>query len=84
MEEYIDLNDWNKITSLGGNYKWVITSASDAQRGNYEVGIIQVIDPTLSLEELSLIDTWIDDGNINDGNVLVIGAGSVVYFIVET
>lgn len=83
MEEYIDENDWGKTTSLGGNYSWLIFPTSDAQRGSYDIGIIQVVAPTLSLEELESIDGWIDDGNINGGNVIVTGAGSVVYFIVE-
>jgi prepilin-type N-terminal cleavage/methylation domain-containing protein len=83
MEEYIDQNDWGKTTSIGGNFNWAIFSASDAQRGSYEIGIIQVVAPTLSLEELTSIDSQIDDGNVNDGNLLVSGAGSLVQFIVE-
>ncbi|MDB4384994.1 type II secretion system GspH family protein [Opitutaceae bacterium] len=83
MEDFIDQNDWGKTTSLGGNYSWLIFPTSDAQRGNYDIGIIQVVAPTLSLEELEDIDSWIDDGNVNSGNVLVAGAGSLVYFIVE-
>lgn len=83
MEEYIDQNDWSKTTALGGNYRWLTIPSSDAQRGSYDIGIIQVAGATLSLEEMGLIDTWIDDGNTNAGNLIVSGAGSVVFFIVE-
>jgi len=83
MEEYIDLNDWGKTTSLGGNFRWVSAQASDAQRGNYETGMIQVVGPTLSLEEMGLIDTWTDDGDVSDGNLIITGGGSLVVFNVE-
>lgn len=83
MDEYIDLNDWSKTTSLGGNYRWLNIPSADAQRGQYEIGVVQVVGATVSLEEMELIDTWIDDGNVATGNVIVSGAGSVVFFIVE-
>lgn len=83
MEDYIDLNDWNKTTALGGNYRWLTVPSADVQRGRYDIGIIQVVGSTLALDELELIDTWIDDGNVNAGNVIIGGAGSVVFFIVE-
>ncbi len=83
MEEYIDLNDWTKTTSLGGNYRWLNIPSADAQRGRYEIGALQITGATLSLEEMQLIDEWIDDGNIGTGNIIVGGAGSVVFYIVE-
>jgi len=78
METYLNPNDWNKTSSIGGNYSWL-----SIQNTNQTVGIIVVAGATLSAEELQLIDTWIDDGNIGDGNLLTIGAGTVVYFLVE-
>lgn len=83
MEDYLDPNDWSKTTSLGGNYRWLNIPTSDPERGNYEIGAVMVAGATLSMEEMQTIDSWIDDGNTGSGNIIVGGAGSVVYFIVE-
>ncbi len=74
MAGYIDADRWASATALGGNYKWY-----DA--GSY-IGIM-IIAPTASLSELSLIDEWIDDGNVGTGLLLVTGAGSVVLHVME-
>lgn len=78
MEEYLNENDWYKTSSIGGSYGWL-----SVQSPGMSVGIITVTGVTLSAQELELIDTWIDNGNIGTGNVISVGAGTVVYYIVE-
>jgi prepilin-type N-terminal cleavage/methylation domain-containing protein len=83
MEDYLTPDDWTKTTSIGGNYRWLNIPTASVDRGRYEIGVVMVAGSTLSVEELELIDGWIDDGNTATGNLLVAGAGSVVYYIVE-
>ena len=83
MEDYIDSNDWSKTAAVGGNYRWVNTPSTDAQRGNFETGALMVAGATLPLDELELIDGWIDDGSTSTGNFIVGGAGSMILYYVE-
>lgn len=78
MDEYLNINDWNKTSSIGGNYSWL-----SVQNAGATIGVLVVAGATLSLDELELVDTWIDDGNLNSGNVITAAAGTIVYYIVE-
>jgi prepilin-type N-terminal cleavage/methylation domain-containing protein len=84
MENYLDSNDWTRTSAMGGNYLWVNIPSSDAARGRFETGALMVAGSTLSLDELSLIDRWIDDGDPSSGNLVVAGAGSVILYYVES
>lgn len=75
MSGYIDLDDWSRTTPIGGNFRWLSTPEGG--------GAVMVAGSTLSLEEMQLIDDWMDDGNVSTGFVNVSGAGTVVLYIVE-
>ena len=74
MEEYIDAERWAGATTLGGNYRWL---------GEDQYSVVMIVGSTISMREMQLIDEWIDDGNTNSGNLIVAGAGTVVYYILE-
>lgn len=78
MDDYLNQQDWGKTSSIGGSYGW-----TSMQSPGVSIGIITVNGATLSAQELELIDTWIDDGNLGTGNVITVGAGTIVYYIVE-
>ena len=45
--------------------------------------VIVIAGPTISLNELKLIDEWIDDGDTDEGTYVVSGAGVQVFYILE-
>ncbi len=80
MEGYIKEEVWTRTTPLGGNYSW------DDYRGSARSGhqgSIMVLRSNMTMREMRLLDTWLDDGNIQSGTIQVRSAGATIYYVIE-
>ena len=80
MEGYIKSEVWTRTTPLGGRYSW--DDYRDAARAGHS-GAIMVLKSTMSMNEMRLLDTWLDDGDIRTGVIQVRAGGATIYYILE-
>jgi prepilin-type N-terminal cleavage/methylation domain-containing protein len=76
MANYIDPADWGKPTPLGGTYNW---EGPDF----YPYAGIAVFEPTASQEDLRLLDSMLDDGDLSQGKFRQTPNGRYTYIIDE-
>jgi type II secretory pathway pseudopilin PulG len=84
MEGYLGQTNWSRTTPIGGNYQFA--TQSPQQGGRYSaVIIISSVGAnavTSDFNQLSDIDTKLDDGNLNTGNFFL-GYRNFPVFVLE-
>lgn len=85
MEPYLRGGAWPRVTPMGGRYNWENNQLHQAGfRPRAAIAISSTGDsPVLvDADQLTAIDTAIDDGNLTTGNFRV-GAGNAPLFVIE-
>ena len=82
MSDYLRQTNWLRTTPLGGRYEWDNKDAKNSL-GVIFNGAIKVTSCRWSLDNLSQLDRWFDDGNLSTGNIRATDAGATVLFVVE-
>ncbi len=84
MEGYLGQTNWSRTTPIGGNYQFA--TQSPQQGGRYSAVIIIASvgtnKVTSDFNQLSSIDTKLDDGNLNTGNFFL-GYRNFPVFVLE-
>lgn len=75
--------DWVKVSPLGGHYAWESNQVFGGSNCKAAISINTTGDSpiTSGADQLEEIDRMIDDGNLNSGNLLFAGGGSLVWII---
>ena len=75
--------DWSKVSPLGGHYAWEGNQVFGDVRCKAAISINTSGDSALTsdAEQLETLDRMVDDGNLNTGNLIFAGSGSVVWII---
>jgi type IV pilus assembly protein PilA len=76
MATYIDPSTWGKPTPLGGTYNW---EGPDS----YPYTGISIFESTAPQEDLRLLDSMLDDGNLSQGKFRQTPNGRYTYIIDE-
>ena len=76
MAEYINPDVWGKTTPLGGTYNW---EGPDS----YPYAGVSIFEATGPLEDLELLDTMLDDGDLSQGRFRQTPNGRYTYIIEE-
>ncbi len=82
-DDYLGKTSWLRTTPLGGNYDWDNKDAHNSLGVTFNAAI-KVVGCTWTLENLQMLDEWLDDGNLTTGNIRVTDAGSTVFFVIES
>lgn len=79
----INERDWSKVSPLGGHYAWEIDQVFASGRCKAAISINTTGDSALTsdADQLQILDRMVDDGNLNTGNLIVAGSGSLVWII---
>jgi prepilin-type N-terminal cleavage/methylation domain-containing protein len=75
--------DWTKVSPLGGHYAWESNQVFGGSRCKAAISISTVGDSELTsdADQLETLDRMVDDGNLNTGNLIFAGSGSLVWII---
>ena len=76
MADYINPDVWGKTTPLGGTYNW---EGPDS----YPYAGISIFEATGPQEDLELLDTMLDDGDLSQGKFRQTPNGRYTYIIEE-
>ncbi len=74
--DYIDQSKWDAGPALGGYYNW---EGPD----NYPYAGIAILDPTMPLEAVEMVDSFLDDGNLSLGTFRQTPNGRYTYIVEE-
>lgn len=78
MGEYLRSSHGRRITPLGGRYEWDHKAAPNSLGRPFNAAI-EVSGCTWTMDSLSLLDRWYDDGDLATGNIVVTDAGTTVF-----
>ena len=76
MADYISPGVWGKTTILGGTYNW---EGPD----NYPYAGISIFEATAPVKDLELLDSMLDDGDLDQGKFRKTPNGRYTYIIAE-
>ena len=76
MEDYLNENQWNAATPIGGNYNW------EGPDG-YPYAGVSVTGTSADNAYLLSIDELVDDGNLSSGDYRITPNGRYTYIIEE-
>lgn len=80
MEVYISPDDWAS-DALGGQYNW--EGPTWGEGGPYDYAGISIFGTTASVEELTTLDSALDDGNLATGVFRLMANGRYTYVLEE-
>ncbi len=80
MTDFIAADDWSS-DALGGTFNW--EGPTWGEGGPYDYAGISLFGTTASLEELTMLDTALDDGNLSTGVFRQMSNGRYTYVIEE-
>jgi len=83
MVDRIKATDWSKTSPLGGHYAWETDEVFNGVHCRAVITINTTGDSTLTgdADQLETLDRMIDDGNLNTGNLMFGGSGSLVWIV---
>jgi type II secretory pathway pseudopilin PulG len=75
--------DWSAVSPLGGHYAWESNQVFGGVRCKAAISISTAGGSALTgdADQLEILDRMVDDGNLNTGNVIFAGSGSLVWII---
>jgi type II secretory pathway pseudopilin PulG len=75
--------DWSRVSPVGGHYAWERDETFGGVHCTAVITISTTGDSTLTADadQLEAIDRTIDDGNLNTGNLIFGGTGSLVWIV---
>jgi prepilin-type N-terminal cleavage/methylation domain-containing protein len=75
--------DWSKVSPLGGHYAWESNQVFGGVTCKAAISINTTGDSALAsdADQLQTLDRMVDDGNLNTGNLIFAGSGSLVWII---
>lgn len=83
MADRIKASAWSQASPLGGHYTWESDQVFGGSRCKAAISITSTADSTLTgnADQLEELDRMIDDGNLNTGNLIYGGSGSLVWIV---
>jgi hypothetical protein len=81
--DYLRQAAWLRTTPLGGTYEWDNKDACNSLGVTFNAAV-KVMGCTWTLDNLRLLDKWLDDGSLTTGSIRVTDAGSTVIFVIES
>ena len=83
MVDRIKATDWSKASPLGGHYAWEIDQVFAGVHCRAAITINTTGDSAVTgdADQLETLDRMIDDGDLNSGNLIFGGDGSLVWIV---
>ena len=83
MAGRIKATDWASASPLGGHYAWESNQVFGGQRCKAAISINTSGDSVLTsdADQLLMLDRMIDNGDLNTGNLIFAGSGSLVWIV---
>lgn len=76
MQNYINPQHWARTTAVGGTYNW-------EGPNSYPYAGIALFQPTASIEDLTFLDSMLDNGDLTQGKFRRTPNGRYTYIIME-